>query len=164
MTTPVKVLVAGPEAGVQEEVISSISEVKIRSSARNPKNAQVVPMDLGRVKIGDEFDLQILGCLRDDVGVIEESVAPGILGAIVLMNAHDVLKPNDALSAVDALGDRELPTLVAAPEDFEAQLLASQMRIEPTQLFQFPSINRNVVKHMLVRLIEVALDAAIIDE
>jgi signal recognition particle receptor subunit beta len=164
MSTPVKVLVAGPAEGAQEEVLSSISEVKLRSSARNPKNGDVVPMDLGRVKIGDEFDLQIFGCVRDDVGVVEESVAPGILGAIVLMNAHDVLKPDEALSAVDALAERELPTLVAAPEDFEAQLLASQMRIEPTQLFQFPSINRNVVKQMLVRLIEVARDAAIIDQ
>jgi signal recognition particle receptor subunit beta len=160
MIAPVKVLVGGPDDGSAQAVLTAIAEVKIPSSVRDPNTARRVSMELGRVRVGDEFDLQIYGCDRGDMHIAHESVAPGVLGAVILVNAHDVLKPEEALTALDELAETELPAVVAAPEEFEAGLLSNELGIEPTQLFQYSSIDRNSVKQMLVRLIEIALDAS----
>lgn len=160
MIAPVKVLVGGPDDGSAQAVMSAIAEVKIPSSVRDPNTARRVTMELGRVRVGDEFDVQVYGCERSDVHIAYEAVLPGVLGAIVLVNAHDVLKPGDALTALDELAENESPVVVAAPADFEAGLLATELGIEPAQLFQYSSIDRNSVKQMLVRLIEVSLEAA----
>lgn len=160
MIASVKVLVGGPNDGSTQAVLSAIAEVKIPYSVRDSRAARTVSMELGRVRVGDEFDLQVYGCDRSDVHIAHESVAAGVLGAVVLVNAHDVLKPEEALTALDELAETELPTVVAAPGGFEAGLLSNELGIEPTQLFQYSSIDRNSVKQILVRLIEIARDAS----
>ena len=154
-----KLLVPGPPDGDQAEIVGAVSEVKIQSSARNPSGTAFVPMDFGRLKVGEDLDLQLFGFDRDQVEVVAEAVAPGIVGAIAVLSATDMLNPKSALAALEALDSIGATTVVVGPSDFESTLLADKMMVAESHVFQYATIDRKVVKAMILKVLEVALEA-----
>ena len=152
-----KLLVPGPPDGDQSRIVSAISEVKIQSSARNPTGAGYVPMDFGRLKVGDDLDLQLFGFERDQVAVVTDAVAPGVVGALAVINAHDVLDPAEAVSALYGLASFGLTTVVVGPSDFETSLLAGKLNVPESHVFQYSQVDRKVVKAMILKVLDAAL-------
>src|SRR5918999_323702 len=112
MITSAKLLVPGPPQGDQAAIVAAISEVKIQSSARKPTGSGFVPMDFGRLKVGGNLDLQLFGFDRDQVKVVGEAIAPGIVGALAVVNATDMLDPSAALASLAALDSIGATTVV----------------------------------------------------
>ena len=159
MITSAKLLVPGPPQGDQAAIVAAISEVKIQSSARNPTGAGFVPMDFGRLKVGGDLDLQLFGFDRDQVQIVGEAVAPGIVGALAVVSANDMLDPSAALASLADLDSIGAPTVVVGPSDFEPTLLADKMLVAESEVFQYDTIDRKVVKAMVLKVLEVALEA-----
>jgi signal recognition particle receptor subunit beta len=159
MIASAKLLVPGPPQGDQAAIVAAISEVKIQSTARNPTGVGFVPMDFGRLKVGGDLDLQLFGFDRDQVHVVGEAVAPGIVGAMSVVNATDMLDSSAAVAALDDLASIGAATVVIGPSDFEASLLADKMQVPETHTFQYDVIDRKVVKAMILKVLEVALQA-----
>jgi signal recognition particle receptor subunit beta len=159
MNASAKLLVPGPPQGDQAAIVAAISEVKIQSSARNPTGTGFVPMDFGRLKVGGDLDLQLFGFDRDQVQVVGEAVAPGIVGALAVVNANDMLDPSAALASLAELESIDATNIVVGPADFEPSLLADKMMVAESGVFQYDVIDRKVVKSMVLKLLEVALEA-----
>jgi hypothetical protein len=159
MITSAKLLVPGPPQGDQSAIVAAISEVKIQSTARNPTGVGFVPLDFGRVKVGGDLDLQLFGFDRDQVHVVGEAVAPGIIGALSVINATDMLDASSALGALDALASIGTTTVVVGPSDFEPSLVAEKLNVDESHVFQYGAVDRKVVKRMILKILEVALQA-----
>lgn len=156
-----KLLVVGPPDGPQGQVVASISEVKVRSSARTASGEGTVPMDFGRVRISADLDLQLFGFERDRIGAVAEAVAPGVVGAILIAEDNDRHDPHYASAALDELATRGIPTVIALdgrssdPGPVQAVLGAGDIPVIP-----YFTLDRATVKSMVVSALEAAVAAA----
>lgn len=161
MTATAKMLVVGPPDGDQGALVSAISEVKVRSSARNPSGESFVPMDFGRVKISIDLDLQLFGFERDQVGVVTDAISPGIVGALLLIERQDLTDPHYAVQALIDLAERGIVTLIAVPADLHPGDVVEHLQVPPDVVVApLPQVDRVSVKSLIVSLLEAAMAAA----
>lgn len=155
-----KVLVLGPPDGLQDDFVTSISKVKVRSSARQASGEGVIPMLFGRVPLGDGLDLQLFGAERDQAPVVLDAISKGLIGAIVLVEPSDTIDPHYAASALDELASRSIPTVVLATgsDDIDAALRQALNLGENLQALACHQVDREQVKRSLVAVLETALD------
>lgn len=158
MSDTAKLLVLGPPAGPQSTFVSSISEVRVKSSTHNPSGQGFVPMDFGRVRLDSELDLQLFGFDRDQITTVADAVSPGIVGAVVFVT--DPEDPHYALAAMDELGRRRIPFVIAAGEGVDDQALARSLAVDPSSVIPAGPLDREAVKAVVVRVLEEAMAVA----
>ena len=160
MSGTAKVLVLGPPDGAQGAFVGTISQVKVRSSARTAGDG-VIPMHFGRVKIEADLDLQIFGAERDQAVPVLDAISSGLVGAIILCDGDDVQDPHYAASALDELNQRGIPSLVVATGDEpDAQKVGNALNLSESSVVVHGLIDREAVKASLVSVLETALQAA----
>lgn len=152
-----KVLVLGGPGGAQGDFVAAISEVKVRSSTRSPKGEGFVPMDFGRLKLEDDLDLQVFGVERDRVEAILDSISPGIVGAIVLVDRRDLDDPHYSVTALEELSDKGIPALIATTDDTEAEAL--ERLTNGNISISLNMIDRTSAKSAIVTLLESVLES-----
>lgn len=156
-----KVLVAGAPGGPQGRFVSAISEVKVRSSGRNPRAQGTVPMDFGRVKIAPDIDLQLFGLEREQVGVVADAVYPGVVGAVLLVDPKDEAGLSKTAQAINELSEREIPTVIATPDGTLSPAGLKRLGDHgKTPVVSCPTMERESVKKVLVALLEAAIEEA----
>lgn len=156
-----KVLVVGPPDGPQGQFVSAISEVKVRSSARTASGEGTVPMDFGRVRLGIDLDLQLFGFDRDRVPIVADAVAPGVVGAVVIVGEDDKKDPHFASSALDELAARGIPAILAI--DIKEDPVAIRRALSAsasTPIVPYTKLNKASVKSVVVAVLEAAVQAA----
>jgi signal recognition particle receptor subunit beta len=157
-----KILVIGPPEGPQSQFVSSICEVKVRSSARTTSGEDTVPMDFGRVRIGIDLDLQLFGFDRDRIGLVADAVAPGIVGAVVLSAQQDEEDPFYTLAALDELASRGITAVVAvdALATRSPKLSEELGGAARTQVVPYATLDKETVKSILLGVLEAAVLAS----
>lgn len=162
MVVSAKILVIGPPDGPQGQFVSSISEVKVRSSARTTSGDATVPMDFGRVRLAIDLDLQLFGFDRDRVSVVSEAVAPGVFGAVLLVGKQDEDDPHFAASALDELAGRGIPVVLAIDGlgSDPARVIKALNNSAKTPAIHYTTLDKETVKTILVSVLEAAKSAA----
>lgn len=157
-----KILVIGPPDGPQGQFVLSISEVKVRSSARTTSGEDTVPMDFGRVRIGVDLDLQLFGFDRESIGLVADAVAPGIVGAVVLAGQDDEQDPYYTLAALDELSARGIPAVIAldALAAGSPKLSVELGTDKGLQVVPYRTLDKETVKALLLGLLEIAVLAS----
>lgn len=162
MAATTKLLVVGPPEGPQGRFVSAISEVKVRSSARTATGEGTVPMDFGRVRIGVDLDLQLFGFDRDRVSVVADAVAPGIVGAVLLVGGEDTSDPHFASNALDELASRGVPVVLAI-DGGESELAAVKNALNASSdmpVIPYANLDRDTVKSIVVAALGAAVSKA----
>lgn len=160
MDTTAKILVLGPPEGPQGQFVSAVSEVKVRSSTRTTASGEgTVPMDFGRVRLGIDLDLQLFGFDRDRAGIVADAVAPGVLGAVILVSREDVEDPHFASTALDELSVRAIPSIVAIDDHLtEPAKVSEALRLSPgAPVATYATLDKETVKTILVQVLEAAM-------
>ncbi|MGH9195736.1 MAG: hypothetical protein ACRD1T_08360 [Acidimicrobiia bacterium] len=162
MAESAKLLVLGPPDGGHSSFVSSVSEVKIRSSARTPTGSAegFVPMDFGRVRIAIDLDLQLFGFERDQAAKVVDAVSPGIVGAILLVDQHDSVDPHYAARALDELSQRGIVTVLGVTEaGIDSGALARSLGAPESRVIFVLDTERETVKQAVLAVLEAALQA-----
>lgn len=162
MSESAKLLILGPPDGPHGAFVSSVSEVKIRSSARTPTGSAVgfVPMDFGRVRIAIDLDLQLFGFERDQAGTVSDAVAPGIVGAILLIDEQDGVDPHYAARALDELSQRGIVTVIGITgAGIDSRNLLETLGAPDAKVVPVLDTERQTVKEAIVTVLEAALES-----
>ncbi|MCA1839196.1 MAG: hypothetical protein ABR507_12690 [Actinomycetota bacterium] len=160
MTNTAKVLVLGPPDGPQGAFVGTVSQVKVRSSARTTGDG-VIPMHFGRVRLESDLDLQIFGAERDQAAPVLDAIASGLVGAIVLFDEAERSDPHYAALALDELSQRGVPWIVVVwgdqPDPSVAADALNLTGVAPVVVYG--QIDKESVKSSIVSVLETALVA-----
>ena len=161
MSGTAKVLVLGPPDGAQGAFVGTISQVKVRSSARTSGDG-VIPMHFGRVRIEADLDLQIFGAERDQAAPVLDAISSGLVGAIILCDSNDIQDPHYAATALDELAQRGIPSVVVATgEEPDTEMVGRALNLSGnTPVIAHGLIDRDAVKSSIVSVLETALQLA----
>lgn len=155
-----KVLILGPPDGPQSTFVNEIAQIKVKSSPRAAGGNGFIPMQFGRVKLGDDSDLQLFGAERDQTRSVIETISEGLVGAILLTDEYDVQDPHFASDALDELSERGIPTIVgrtsARITDSEIEQTLS---IPAGSVQSCTDLDRAAIKAVLVAVLEAAVRA-----
>lgn len=157
-----KLLIVGSPGGSQSKFVSAISEVKVRSSSKTPRgDSEFVPMDFGRVSVDEDLDLQMFGVERDQVGVIADAIAPGIVGAVVLIDKTEAADPHFSAQALDELSHRGIVHIIAGTTGVNKQSLQMSLDLPSnSEVVSCKPADRESVKTTIIKVLEAALEAA----
>lgn len=161
MNTTPKVLILGPPDGAQAKFVNEIAQIKVKSSARATTDNGFIPMQFGRVRLGDDADLQLFGAERDQALPVIETISEGLVGAILLTDEHDLQDPHFASDALDRLSERGIPTIVGRTSENTSEVeLETTLSIPAGSVQSCTELSREDIKSMLVAVLEAALRAA----
>lgn len=157
-----KILVIGPPEGPQSQFVSSISEVKVRSSARTTSGEDTVPMDFGRVRIGVDLDLQLFGFDRDRIALVADAVTPGIVGAVLLAGQQEEEDPFYTVAALEELASRGITAVIAvdALASGSPKLSEELGGPEGVPVVPYRTLDKETVKSILIGVLEAAVLAS----
>lgn len=161
MNTTPKILILGPPDGPQSKFVNEIAQIKVKSSARAASDNGFIPMQFGRVKLGDDADLQLFGAERDQTRSVVETISEGLVGAILLTDEYDLQDPHFASDALDELTERRIPTIVGrTSEKVTDSEIEQTLSIPAGSVQSCTDLDRPDIKAMLVAVLEAAVRAA----
>lgn len=155
---PVKLVVAGPTGAGKSTLVRAMADLMVRST--DPTSG--VTFDLGRITMGRDLVLYLYGAPSEPERNGWLSLAMGMLGSIVVV---DALRPDGPVRAsphIKWFGSQPAPMLVAAnrcpPE--AADVLARELAVDPDLVVPVDVSVREQVRDLVVGVLEAALTAS----
>jgi signal recognition particle receptor subunit beta len=132
------------------------------------KGTTTVAMDFGKITLAPDLVLYLFGTPgQQRFWFMWDDLCVGAIGAVILV---DPVRLDDAFAPIDYFEDKRIPFVVAV-NHFEGSHryplleIASALALPPgTPILEVDARNRDMVKRVLVRVAEFALEQALVGE